>query len=161
MHRILANISFICLTAAVAMAQSATDFSGEWKLNAGRSEVGRLPAPPEASLKVEQSTTTVSVRAGDGGKSWLYPLDGRTEKRNSDGISYSTQTKWEGAALLVNTIISGGGQNYTIMERWRLARNGATLTIRRTVVDKSGEAESTDRSRQLSRRRYCSTMLAS
>ena len=147
MRQLPVGIFFIWLTTAVALAQSTTDFSGEWKLSAGRSDVGRLPAPPDSSLKVEQSSSTISVSAGSGDsgatKSLLYPLDGRTEKRKSGDISYSTQTKWEGAAMLANTIVSGAGNSYTIMERWKISSDGARLTIRRTIVDGRGEAEST------------------
>lgn len=145
MPRTLAIIFFLCFTAATALAQSSTDFSGDWKLNPGRSELGRLPTPPEISLKVDQSTSTITVSANSGDsatpKTLLYPLDGRTEKRKSGDISYSTQTKWEGAAMLSNTIVAGGGKNHTIMERWKLSSNGATLTIRRTLVDSRGETE--------------------
>jgi len=72
----------------------------------------------------------------------LYPLDGRTEKRRVGDSDFSTTTKWEGAALLVNTIVSGP-QNYTVMERWTRSRDGNTLTIRRTIVRLRNETEST------------------
>ena len=48
--------------------------------------------------------------------------------------------KWEGAALLINTLVSGA-QNYTIMERWRLSASHALLTVTRQVVRAGGEAE--------------------
>jgi type IV secretion system protein VirB10 len=133
-------ISYLCLAvAAVAQAQSGTDFSGEWKLNPARSEIGKLPAPPEMSLQIDQSAASLTVWSSS---PVLYPLDGRTETRKANGLSFSTQTKWEGQALLSNTIVNGDGKNYTIMERWKRSANGATLTIRRTIVDKGGEAES-------------------
>ena len=147
MRRFIAIICFISLTASAALAQSTTDFSGEWKLNPSRSEIGRLPSPPDTLLKVEQSASSISVWASDGPtgapKLLLYPLDGRTEKSISGDASRSTQTKWEGTALLANTIVTIAGKNYTLMERWKLASSGSTLTIRRTVVDARGEAEST------------------
>jgi hypothetical protein len=69
-------------------------------------------------------------------------LDGRTEKRRAGESDFSTTAKWEGAALLVNTIVSGP-QNYTVMERWTRSRDGNTLTIRRTIVRLRNEIEST------------------
>ncbi len=150
MPKTLASIFFLCftflfLTTAASLAQSSTDFSGEWKLNPGRSELGRLPTAPATSLKVDQSTSTITVSTNSADasapKMLLYPLDGRTEKRKSGDISYSTETKWEGAAMLANTIVAGGGKNQTIMERWKLSSSGATLTIRRTLVDSRGETE--------------------
>ncbi len=73
---------------------------------------------------------------------FIYPLDGRTEKRRLGDSDFSTATKWEGAALLVNTIVSGP-QNYTVMERWTRSRDSNTLTIRRTIVRLRSESEST------------------
>lgn len=98
-----------------------------------------LPVAADATLRVEQSGTTLTVV---GSEIVLYPLDGRTENGKIAGGPASSQTKWEGSALLVNTLVSGP-RNFTIMERWRRSRDGATLTIRRTVVDRGGEREST------------------
>jgi type IV secretion system protein VirB10 len=40
--------------------------------------------------------------------------------------------KWEGAALLVNTLVSGP-EGYTIMDRWTLSRDRAQLNIQREI----------------------------
>jgi hypothetical protein len=135
----------ISLLALVASAQSDQSFSGTWKLNRERSEMRNLPAPPDPFLKVEQSGTALTLFASsqqDGSPVIsTYPLDQRTEKRQIGNITTSTMTKWEGAALLVNTLVSGP-QNYTVMERWKRSRDGNTLTINRTIVRISGESES-------------------
>jgi type IV secretion system protein VirB10 len=68
-------------------------------------------------------------------------LTGKTEKHQIGASTTNTATKWEGAALLVNTIVSGP-QNYTIMERWSRSRDASTLTIKRTIVHLGGESES-------------------
>lgn len=70
----------------------------------------------------------------------VYPLSGRAEKRAGGDSTTNTVTKWEGSALLVNTLVSGP-ENYTIMERWTRSRSGSTLTIRRTVTRMGGETE--------------------
>jgi hypothetical protein len=133
------------LIALVASAQSDQGFSGVWRLNRERSEIRNLPAAPDAYLKVEQSgaTLTLSASSREDGAPTIstYPLDQRTEKRQAGNITTSTMTKWEGAALLVNTLVSGP-QNYTVMERWKRSRDGNTLTINRTIVRLSGESES-------------------
>ncbi len=133
------------LIALIASAQSDQSFSGVWKLNPARSEIRNLPTPPNPFLKVEQSGTALTLFASsqEGGAPTIstYPLDQRTEKRQFGNITTSTMTKWEGAALLVNTLVSGP-QNYTVMERWKRSRDGNTLTITRTIVRLSGESES-------------------
>jgi len=53
----------------------------------------------------------------------------------------SIATKWEGAALLVNAIVSGP-EDYSINDRWSRSRDGNQLTIERSIVRRSGEKES-------------------
>src|SRR5216683_330147 len=133
------------LAIRIATAQSDQDFSGVWKLNASRSEVRGLPAPPAVFLTVEQNATTLTLSASsqesDPSTTSIYPLDQRSEKRKGGDSTTDTKTKWEGAALLVSTLVSGP-QNYTVMERWTRSRDGKTLTIKRTIVRISGESES-------------------
>jgi hypothetical protein len=133
------------LTVLVVTAQPDQNFSGVWKLNRARSDMRNLPASPDPFLKVEQSGTALTLFASSQENAAptisTYPLDQRTEKRQAGNITTSTMTKWEGAALLVNTLVSGP-QNYTVMERWMRSRDGNTLTITRTIVRISGESES-------------------
>lgn len=146
MRRIAALIICAWSCAGVASAQSDSGFAGLWKWNASRSEVRSLPSPPDPFLKVDQNAAALTVGAASqsGGPfvSSKYPLDGTTVTGKSGDSRTSSQTKWEGAALLVNTLVSGP-QNYTVMERWRRSRDGNTLTIRRTIVGLRGEVEST------------------
>ncbi len=72
---------------------------------------------------------------------WSYALDGSETRYRIGAESRSSLVKWEGAALLVNTLVSGP-QNYTEMDRWRLSRDHATLTITRQVERGGQESES-------------------
>jgi type IV secretion system protein VirB10 len=139
----LSVVGFL-LALQAATAQSNQDFSGAWDLNSARSEI-QSSVPGDPGLKVEQNAASLSWSAGAATPSIdpsIYPLDGRVEKRRAGDSDFSTTTKWEGAALLVNTIVSGP-QNYTLMERWTRSRDGNTLTIRRTIVRLRNEMEST------------------
>src|SRR6266849_2613014 len=145
MRLIATGLTTFFLSIGIAMAQSDEGFAGLWKFNPARSEVHSLPAPPDALLKVEQSAKTLTIHASqqEGGPSVtsIYPLDGSESKRRVGGSTLNTMTKWEGSALLVNTIVSGP-QNYTVMERWRKSRDASTLTIKRTIARAAGESES-------------------
>jgi type IV secretion system protein VirB10 len=48
--------------------------------------------------------------------------------------------KWEGAALLINTLVSGP-HSFTVMDRWRLSRDGNQLNIQRQVMNGPREEE--------------------
>jgi len=98
----------------------------------------------DPAFRAEQSAVslTLTVPAQDGSASSysVYPLDGRSVKYQKDGLDMNTAAKWEGAALLVNTIVSGP-ENYSITERWKKSNDGTMLTITRTVVRTTGETE--------------------
>lgn len=127
-------------------AQPEQGLSGSWKLNPARSDIRNMPVPPDPFLKVEESAGALTVAAssqpgGQSSSTVRYPFDGRSVKRRIGDSTMNTATKWEGAALLVNTLVSGP-QNYTVMERWKRSRDGNTLTIQRTIVNLGGETES-------------------
>ena len=134
------------LSGAVAIAQSDAGFSGTWKLNTVRSDIHNLPVPPDPYLKVVQNASTLTwsgslQEGGEATATWSYSLDGKPQKRQVGASTANTVIKWEGAALLVNSLVSGP-ENYTVMERWQRSRDGSTLTVRQTIVRLSGESES-------------------
>jgi hypothetical protein len=131
------------LSALLCAIQPERDFSGSWVLDAGSGNQRALPEPPDQRLTVAQQEVAVrcSAPAADGSSvQWSYLLDG-TETRSRIGPqTRSSVAKWEGAALLINTLVSGP-RNYTVMDRWKLSRDRSVLTITRQIVERSGEAE--------------------
>jgi type IV secretion system protein VirB10 len=132
--------------AGTAGAQSDRDFSGSWKLD--RAHSTNIDAPyvdAQAAFRVDQNATTLTmtVDSANGGPAVtsIYPLDARSEKYQTGNLQKNTATKWEGAALLVNTIVSGP-ENFSIAERWERSKDHNTLTIGRNIVRTTGETES-------------------
>jgi hypothetical protein len=120
----------LALAAGIAMAQPERDFSGSWRLDPARSNINNLNGTgtavgAEPSFRVEQSASSITITAAsqDGGPASvsIYPLDGRSEKYQTGNLLKNTATKWEGDALLVNTIVSvvdTASGNFSIAERW-------------------------------------------
>jgi len=142
--RVPAAVVLAVFAAVGGKAQSDPGFTGTWKLNPARSEIGALPSAPDPLIRVEQSPVNLTITERENGAltKFAFPLNGTEQKRRIGDSTASTSAKWEGSTLLVNTVISGS-QNYTVMEKWRRSRDGETLTITRTVVRLSGETEST------------------
>ncbi len=69
-----------------------------------------------------------------------YALDGSETKYRIGDTRQSSAVKWEGAALLINTLVSGP-RDYTVMDRWKLSADRGTLTITRQVVERTGQSE--------------------
>src|SRR6202021_97608 len=108
--RHVAAIGPLCvLLAGYGFAQAPDrDFTGEWQLNAPSGDNSVIPS---GFLHVDQAGATLTVKAaGDEGSPLVtlsFPLDNRTVKNRVGESTVSIATKWEGAALLVNAIVSG------------------------------------------------------
>ncbi|HVX65134.1 MAG TPA: hypothetical protein VHA11_00955, partial [Bryobacteraceae bacterium] len=132
------------LFALVAVAALAQDFSGTWKLTSQHAVSGALPEPASALLEIEQTAGRIryTTPAATGRQQWAeFTLDGKPTRSTLGGLSLSSIAKWEGSALLVNTIVTGPSGTYTQMDRWRISRDRAKLTIGREVVRRGGTAE--------------------
>lgn len=103
------------------------DFSGKWILAQG----ARLSVPFEDTLSIEQTDT--EIRCSAGGVQWTYALNGTERKVQINGETRNSRVKWEGAALLINTIVTGP-HDFVVMDRWRLSRDHATLTVTRQII---------------------------
>ena len=134
----------LCLAGAPAATDPDRDFSGKWTLDSARSSNEQSVAGTEDSgLTVAQQDNLLECSsAGVGGVpvKWSYGLD-RGETRYRIGAEErSSVTKWEGDALLINTLVTGP-QNYTVMDRWKLSRDHSTLTITRQVAHGTRQTE--------------------
>jgi hypothetical protein len=120
------------------------DFSGNWILSYERSNLRALGAEPEGLLKVTQDDRAVHIDADVAAAeaSWSYYLNGRESRYTAASEERNSVVKWEGAALLVNTLVAGT-PGYAVMDRWRLSADRATLTIARQIVRPAGQVEGT------------------
>lgn len=103
------------------------DFTGRWIITSGF----RLSVPFEDLLAIEQNDT--EIRVASGVARWTYALNGTERKVQVGGDTRNSVVKWEGAALLINTIVTGG-HDYVVMDRWELSRDRANLTVTRQIV---------------------------
>ena len=125
------------LTISLYAIDRDRDFSGKWVLDNAASEVRAL-GQVESALTVSESDAAMLCSAGPVG--WSYALDGSETKARVGDESWNSVTKWEGAALLGNTLVSGP-RAYTVMDRWTLSADRATLTIARQIVLPNRQAE--------------------
>lgn len=141
-------LALILLASAMllpAAADSGRDFSGRWFLDARRSDLHALSIPAAQTLAVTETPVAIQCEAAyaDGAtRRWSYLLDGTETRVSLDAATESSVVKWEGAALLVNTLVSGP-RDYTVMDRWSLSEGGAVLTITRQVALREGMLEGT------------------
>jgi hypothetical protein len=117
------------------------DFSGEWLLERGPANA--RSAPVDQRLTIRQNDLVIRCTAVSPGTSpaeGSYLMDGTETRFSAGDETRSSIAKWEGAALLINTLVSGS-RNYTQMDRWKLSPDGSTLTITRQIVNGGGTTE--------------------
>lgn len=135
----------IFLLGVAGIAQSG-EFSGVWVLNPSRSVVASQMEAPSLILRVEHEGNTVicTSTGAPGGMpvAVTYTTDGKESKSTVGAVTRSSVAKWEGSALLINTLVRDGSGQYVVMDRWRASRDG-TLTVRRQVQRGGAEIEST------------------
>ncbi|MCU1236471.1 MAG: hypothetical protein JWP63_4438, partial [Candidatus Solibacter sp.] len=138
-HRHLAflTVAIVSYAATGFAADTDRDFSGKWTLDPAASRVGALGMQVDTVLIVVQQLD--SIRLSNQAN---YALDGSATRYRSGSESHSSAVKWEGAALLINTLVSGA-QDYTVMDRWRLSDNHMTLTVTRQVIRGTQQSEGT------------------
>lgn len=139
---------FTCLHAAAALslagAQDDGDFSGRWILSPAASDVSALSGNVEQLLRIEQSAGTIHCFGGANDiqrEVCFHHADGRPARREMNGMTFNSLTKWEGAALLININVSSSADTYSVAERWSLSRDGNRLTLTRRITRRSGDAE--------------------
>ncbi len=130
------------LLPALLAVDSDRDFSGNWILVYDRSDTRGLGNGLADVLTVTQNDRSLRCSSETNGQAaaWSYTLDGNESRYRLGRYDYNSVVKWEGAALLVNSLVSGP-ENYTLMDRWRLSDGGSMLTITRQTVRTAGETE--------------------
>jgi type IV secretion system protein VirB10 len=120
------------------------NFSGTWVLDEKQSDLRSLPVVPGLVLTVSQEGAVIhcveSDRNGKSRAAGTYRTDNTATKYQLGAERMSSLTKWEGSALLINTIVTGS-QNYAVMDRWKLSRDYNVLTIRRQTQKGATEFE--------------------
>jgi type IV secretion system protein VirB10 len=141
--RVIVVLFLLGLLIPLAAIEADRDFSGKWILDVRGSNSRALPFAPDATFTITQQDIAIRCTApGENGSTvqWTFLLDGTETRSRIAGDSWSSKVKWEGDALLTNTIVSGVHE-YTIMDHWKLSRDHSKLIISREIVQRSGVSE--------------------
>ncbi len=129
--------------AAFSAVDADRDFSGKWFLDTRNSNASALAFPSAPVMDVTQQDFAIRCSAPGGtgpALQWTWLLDGTESRSQAGGDTWSSKVKWEGAALLTNTIVTGAHE-YSVMDRWKLSRDRATLIVSREIVQRGAITE--------------------
>jgi hypothetical protein len=138
----------ITALAGIAMAADKPNFSGDWKLNAAKSDFGPIPAPAtytrkvthaEPSLIIEDTQTGTPL--GDQHDTRTYTTDGKEISYQANGADVKGALTWDGDALQINSKASIQGTDIVIKDRITLGDDGKTLTDTAHVSTPQGDLD--------------------
>jgi hypothetical protein len=130
---------------ATVVGQDKPDFSGEWKLNAAKSDFGMGQAPEKLLFKIDHKdpdfklTQTVAGPQGEMTNDQTLVLDGKEQTRTSPRGEVKFTPKWVGKEIIVDQKLKIQDNDITIKETWSMAADKKSLTVTRQIQSPMGE----------------------
>jgi hypothetical protein len=135
----------ILLAPAALQAADKPDYTGEWNLNAAKSDFGQMPAPEKLIMKIQQTgdeiklTQTQSGPQGERTNDQSLIVNGQEQTRTTPRGEVKFTPKWDGDKLVVNQIMKIQDNEIKIKETWALGDDKKTLTITRDIDSPMGQ----------------------
>lgn len=140
---------WLALGSVAGMAADKPNFSGNWKLNAEKSDFGPMPKPAkidyvlthkDPELKVKSTAVT---QAGEVINEVKILTDGTEFTNELHGQQIKGTAKWEGQILVVTQKATMQGTEIVVVTRWTLAEDGKSLTQEVSISTPQGELKQT------------------
>lgn len=147
MKLIVNALLLIAALAGTAAAAEKPNFSGEWKMNAAKTNFGPLPPPTSIVRKVthaEPSLVIVEEQQGDLGTqntTRKYTTDGKETSFEANGAEVKGSAVWDGNVIVVTSSVDAVGLKF--IDRMTLSEDGRTLTSVVHIASPQGELDIT------------------
>ncbi|MGA2881149.1 MAG: hypothetical protein ABSG13_19545 [Bryobacteraceae bacterium] len=148
MNSLSKAVLIIVAVAGTALAADKPDFSGDWKLNAAKSNFGVIPPPATYTRKVIHAEPSITIEntqtgtaLGDQHDTRTYTTDGKEVAYEANGASVKAAITWDGDALLINSTASVQGMDMLIKDKVSLGDGGKTMTDAVHIASPQGELD--------------------
>ena len=150
MRTVLRSMLVIAAFATMALAADKPNFSGEWSLDADKSNFGPMPPPATMTRKIQHhdpemtmDQATTGGPQGDQSFQFKYSTDGKETNNEIMGTAAKTKASWDGNALVINMSVDAGGNEIKITDRVTLSDDGKVMTDAQHLVLPQGELDLT------------------
>jgi hypothetical protein len=144
----------LCAVALLGLALPAgawakPNFSGDWKLNAAKSDFGQMTGPEKMNRKIVHEdpslkfSTEQSSPQGDVTIDMAYTTDGKPSMNKTPMGETTGTATWEGDVLVIVNKRQFQSLEITETDRWSLSADGKTLTVDHKVAMPKGHIDST------------------
>jgi hypothetical protein len=133
------------LLAVGGQGSAKPNFSGEWKMNATKSDFGVLPPPSSMRRTITHAEPTLSIvedqrsDLGDVSTTRKYVTDGTPTTFMSQGADVKSSATWDGDALVVVSKVDAVGLSFN--DRMTLSPDGRTLVSNVHISSPQGEVD--------------------
>jgi hypothetical protein len=132
---------------AASHAQAAANFSGEWKMNAAKSDFGPMAAQaPEVltrSIKHNDPALEIATHqkgaAGEVNTQLKYTTDGKECINKLPNGDAKGTAKWKGENLVIESTRTAQGMEIKQADTWSLSEGGKVLTVMSHITVPQGE----------------------
>jgi hypothetical protein len=141
----LFSLGLATLALGLVQAQAKSDFSGTWKINAGKTDFGPMPPPDSMTQKIVHADPSLKVNivetggSGDMTYDQAYTTDGKECVNHMGDNEFKTTLKWEGDDLVGDTKGAYDGNEFTAKDRWSLSDGGKTMILQRHISTGGGD----------------------
>lgn len=142
------GLALLLIAGVSAQSERKPNFTGEWRMDAEKSDFGKFPAPTYIARNVVQKDPELVVdttqRAANGEQTAhvVYRTDGvetKNQLSTGEGISHAF---WDGNELVIRTTMTNrSGVDVLMEERWSLSADRQTLTILSHIETPKGGAD--------------------
>ncbi len=135
----------LAVTLFAALAFAKPDFTGDWKMDPAKSDWGFLPAPEVLDRKITHKDPKLDVatkQSGVRGESKTeskLTTDGVETTVNMNGRETKATAKWDGDVLVVEVKWTNAQGDFALIERWKLAEDGKSISIEAKVTLPAGD----------------------
>lgn len=137
----------VLFAATSAPAFAKPNFTGEWKLDADKSNFGPMPPPDKFNLSVKHTDSVIEITTDQAGaqgedkSTAKYKTDGSESVNQMRGMDVKSKASWDGDKLKIAAKLDMGGAEITLDQTWTLSEDGKTLTNALKINSPQGEFE--------------------
>jgi hypothetical protein len=134
-------VLLVLLLGICANGQAPTDFTGDWREQAGSRSQRHLAIKQNGQML--QVNTTVTTSKGSRHLEVTYQIGGpETVYKGLDGDEFHSSVHWNGNALLFDTVEHEDGKELPETTIWTLSEDRNRLQVKRQSTKSAGNGES-------------------
>lgn len=150
MRTLLTITATMLVVATLSVAADKPNFSGDWTLDATRSEFGPMPPPSSMTRKIDHTGANITVTTvteggpqGDQTTTAKYATDGTETTNQIMGTDAKSKATWKDAALVIDTQADFQGTAVGLTDTWTLSDDGKTMKDIMHIASPQGEFDIT------------------